>query len=314
MNYLRRALRILGYTNHTLANELTQIRIDGASTSLATVSRWISGAANPDPGVLLYLREKLRQRASMMQPKLSRCVVVGVNGFKGGCGNSLLSNLLAVWATTLRLKVAHIVAHQNCQNSFHRDFPEHAGLTFGNGEDGLASLALGDLDLVFIDLPRDAFAGYDGNTYQPLENLLVDKLDVLISPTNIGSTLHLDPLTRAYQSMDERGLSFIRQIVACSNDIYISNITKCLAMVAPWREQLYPQTIHLPQRPNAIRCDFGYGFPRLIIDTDINNALESLMSPLIESVTGDSLDTGSPLLGDKNDLQIPELVELLDPA
>lgn len=250
----------------------------------------------------------------MMKPKLSRCLVVGVNGFKGGAGNSLLSNVLAVWGSALGLKVAHVVAHEDCHNPFHEIFPDNVGLFFADGEDGLTSLVWANLDLVFIDLPRDAFTGYPSNGYKTLENMLAEKLDVLISPTDISSTIHLDPLIRAYQSMDERGLSFVKRIVAFSKHIYIRDIPEGLAMLEPWLEQLHDEPISFPGSGDAIKRETVFGYPHLVIDDDMSNSLWLLMNPLIESITGDSLESNSPLLGDKKHLQIAELVELLDPA
>lgn len=125
-----------------------------------------------------------------------------VNGFKGGCGNTIISILLSTAAITLGFRVIHVPAHRNCNNSWGQEF---YGYDFSNSnlricrdvEHAIEELKRFPADFVFVDLPRDAFCNFYG--YEDFENLLRDRLHCLFSPVTDETLINN---IRALQSLE----------------------------------------------------------------------------------------------------------------
>lgn len=126
-----------------------------------------------------FLRESLENRT------FPETIWIGVNGFKGGCGNTILSMMLSTAAISLGFKVIHVPAHRACNNFWDRNFE---GYDFSEShlrickdiEHAIKNLGIFDADFVIMDLPRDAFCNfYD---YDNFENLIRSRIHVLLSP------------------------------------------------------------------------------------------------------------------------------------
>lgn len=178
---LRRAMKRLEYTNESLAAELTSVRTDGQSTSSATVSRWISGAAHAEPALVLYLKERLAQEAfSGATPRLSAPRRIAVGGGKGGSGASTVVSALALVADTLGYRVALRSYRDSCNNGWRRK--RHSGqFALFNGAEHFDST---DFDFIITDLPSHMFISTD-SVEQQIDSELLNQ-DLLVVPFGFG--------------------------------------------------------------------------------------------------------------------------------
>ena len=59
LNDLSKMMKQLGYTNVSLAAELSSVRVDGKKTSPATISRQRTGSLPINPSLILFLKARL---------------------------------------------------------------------------------------------------------------------------------------------------------------------------------------------------------------------------------------------------------------
>jgi len=115
---------------------------------------------------------------------------IGVNGFKGGSGNSYLFKMLVVSALELGVVVAAIITDPQCCNQWENDF---VGYDFSKSnlkiyhsmEHAIEDFNSRLPDIVIMDLPNGSFRNF--HQYDELEELVRPRIDVLVSPFLIHS-------------------------------------------------------------------------------------------------------------------------------
>lgn len=130
-----------------------------------------------------YINDLLRE--ALENRTFPETIWIGVNGFKGGCGNTILSMMLSTAAITLGFKVIHVPAHRDCHNFWKQDFEDYDFseshlMICKDIEHAIKNLGSFDADFVIMDLPRDAFCNFYG--YDNFENLIRSRIHVLLSP------------------------------------------------------------------------------------------------------------------------------------
>jgi len=88
-----------------LAELLTAERADGRATTPATVSRWVQGHVRPAPGVMLFLKRLLIDRAKRLPPPVGRMRIITIGGAKGGAGATPMCAFLAAAARSIGYRV-----------------------------------------------------------------------------------------------------------------------------------------------------------------------------------------------------------------
>lgn len=124
---------------------------------------------------------------------------IGINGFKGGNGNTYLTNALATAGIQSGLRVAVAIAHRECNNNWIKYFGDY---DFSNSNlkiyDCIKKMGE-DLDnflpdLILIDFPQGAFTGF--HHHRELEELGSQLIDVLLSPVALDKEFHIDGILR----------------------------------------------------------------------------------------------------------------------
>ncbi len=141
--------------------------------------------------ILVYIHGLMRE--SLEKRPFPDKIWGGVNGFKGGCGNTYITKNLSTVALALGFSVIHVPAHRDCNNSWGQEF---YGYDFSNSnlricrdvEHAIEESKSFPVDFVFVDLPRDAFCNVLG--YQKFENLLRSRLHLLISPVTAETPIN----------------------------------------------------------------------------------------------------------------------------
>jgi len=126
-------------------------------------------------------------------------IFIGINGFKGGTGNSYLAIALTAAAIQLGYKVAHVITHRECQNNILKeledyDFSNSPLRVFTSVHEAIESIKTFDSDFVICDLPNGSYRG--SQRYRDIEELLEPLLDVFLHPVTFETPFnHLGTLT-----------------------------------------------------------------------------------------------------------------------
>jgi len=268
---LRRTLKVLGYTNQSLADELSEARSDGQRTSPATVSRWVSGAQPMEAALLLYLRERLMSEAIRhAKPRLTRAHIIGVGGAKGGCGSSTIAMGLALAAHELGYRSALKISDPQCNALF--DNGNSADLfkvglrTFGVTEVVVAE----QFDLVFLDLKSRLFT----LTPKGERREEISICDFLVVPAHLRGDAK-DPALTYVAALD--GLKEVPPwAILQSTEVVFPSYFDVADALGQWKAQLLPRPISW--RTDAFRPD-GRGswtFTSEEIDIAFHECLEDL--------------------------------------
>lgn len=236
---LRQAMKILGYTNQSLADELSDQRSDGQRTSPATVSRWVSGAQAVEPALSLYFRERLAGKLfEDFKPRLPSPKIVGIGGAKGGCGSSTIAQALAVVASNLKYRVAMCTYSPACNNGYFRDFPSCG---FAMPEPG-QEIDTADFDFVFVDLQSRIFSTPDVGPKEMSK--MLSGYDLLVVPVDIGCGMAAQNGIKAFQFLESLPECPPWTILHTAASFCHSILFETLPMFKPWANLLLSETLY----------------------------------------------------------------------
>lgn len=299
--YLRRAMKLLGFTNKSLAAELTGIRMDGQKTAEATVSRWISGASPADPGTLLYLRERLVALAmGEAKPRLDRCRVIAVGGGKGGCGGSTMAAALTIAARDFGYRTCHATVSDACNNEY---FTHHPAYDFDMvSPSDVAAADWRNYDFAFLDVPSKLYA-YGGG----LQKQIMAAVDLIVLPIDLCG-LGVHSAVAACRALDDVPDCPPRMLVQCASLSSIEHIIEHIEQIQPWREALYHAPVYVEDP-----IEFKLGIRGTWEFTSA--AAATAFVGLFEEGIGDRLDLGVPetqYSADRvRDMDLFELIDLV---
>lgn len=199
----KRSIDALEISVDEIANRLTDIRTDGISTDHETILSWTKDHG-VDPGVMLYLREKLVSLARRTPARIEGCKIVAIGGGKGGSGTTTIASMLACLAYRLGYAV-RLACHPR-----HLKKNQHAAIRLRSPifyeELNLSDLknikeqAKHSCDLLFIDLERCCLISEDFD-----QKLDLDAIDSIIIPCNPFMWLCMDPAWRAAENLKSCG-------------------------------------------------------------------------------------------------------------
>lgn len=236
-NNLRQALKILGYTNKSLAEEITSFRQDGQRTAEATVSRWVSGASAPDPCLLMYLRERLAQHfIEHHKPRLPQPVNIAVGGGKGGSGASTIALSLAVAAKDLGYRVALIPYNRHCHAQY---YLAQKVTDFYIAPVGALDYESGKFDFVFIDLPSAMLIKAN---LEALSQAL-DWIDFLLLPVDLCSYFDRCAAIQAFETLDALPSAPAWMSLQCGKHLDLKNFVKEFEQIENWMRLLCARPI-----------------------------------------------------------------------
>jgi hypothetical protein len=243
--HLRHALKILEYTNKSLADEITSFRTDNQRTSEATVSRWISGATAPDPCLLMFLRERLAQHLiKHYKPRLPKPVHIAVGGGKGGSGSSTVALSLAVAARDIGYRVALIILEENCNAHYvlEQEVSDFYVALLGDSEHKAE-----DYDFIFVDLPS-RMVSFPDCDYESLSKQLELVADFLVLPVNLIG-LDRSPALKAFKTLEALPSAPIWMPIQCSPYLELSYFVDHFEDIEPWMSLLCSRPIIYSMSP-----------------------------------------------------------------
>jgi hypothetical protein len=210
---VRRALAALGMTSTELADLLSSIRMDGQSTSKSTISRWVNGAP-AEPGVLLYLRERLVALAKKSPPSLGECRAFAIGGGKGGAGATTVTFHLAAVAEHLGYRVT--LASNSRIFDINDDVAnamglkiEHKPFDITNTQELKESLA-GKSDLLLIDYGSRTLMGIDEDYFGAIDNFDLEGIDLFVIPFSPAVGWEYEPALKAADTLKHYGIERFR--------------------------------------------------------------------------------------------------------
>lgn len=188
---IKRALNALDMSGTELAELLSKTRTDGMQTTKATVSRWVNGAP-VEPGVLLYLRERLEKIAKKKPPSVGDCKIIGIGGGKGGSGASTIAMMMAVLAKNLgyavrlgcdeRQSVELETTSKSMKCPINYEIINLANLKQVKADAQHSS------DFLFIDIGNKSLIN------EPSANRIdLESIDLIVTPCNPFSLIDMDP-------------------------------------------------------------------------------------------------------------------------
>lgn len=200
---IKRALDALGMSGTELADLLSKTRTDGMQTTKATVSRWVNGAP-VEPGVLLYLRERLERMAKSKPPSFAGCKVIGFGGGKGGSGTSTIAMMMAVLANNLGYDVRlgcderRIIVLEPTSKSMKCPI-KYQIVNLANLKQVKAD-AQHSSDFFFIDIGNKSLIDETRANSIDLESI-----DLIVTPCNPFSLIDMDPAWMVCETLSKYG-------------------------------------------------------------------------------------------------------------
>lgn len=231
-------MKILGYTNVSLADILSSERMDGQKTSPATISRWVSGAQPIEPALRMYMKERLmRKLREEFKPRLAKAQVIAVGGSKGGSGSSAIAHALAVSAAELGYRTALYTYSEHCNNTYVRSGKTRQFLIAEPG----AAIEAQDMDFVFVDVPSRFFIG---GTPAVKVAALLDMCSLLLVPADLSCWMSVDVAKKVCEVLDEQPNRLPWYLLQSSRRFDFSVFRKEGAKeLEPWIGLLLPEPI-----------------------------------------------------------------------
>jgi hypothetical protein len=305
-HHLRLALKILGYTNKSLAEEITSFRLDNQRTSEATVSRWVSGATAADPCLLMHLHERLAHHLiEHYKPRLAHPVHIAVSGGKGGSGASTKALSLAVAAKDIGYRVALLVSDKACNAGYAL---AQKVTDFYMAPVGNFDYEPGDYDFIFVDLPARMLIPLKPD-YEEISKRL-EWADLLVVPFNLISFFDREPALNAFKTLDALPSAPTWMALQCGMSLDLASFARYLKEIEPWMSLLCSRPIIYTMSPINFIHKFSatWKFAHQDAAQCFHNILEEIAERLSISLRG-----SMPLYGAR-DLSIEELVERLAPS
>jgi len=200
---IKRALDALEMSGTELADLLSKTRTDGMQTTKATVSRWVNGAP-VEPGVLLYLRERLEKMAKSKPPSVVGCKVIGVGGGKGGSGTSTIAMMMAILAKNLGYDVRlgcderQSIELESTSKSMKCPI-KYQIINLANLKQVKAD-AQHSSDFLFIDIGNKSLINETSANRIDLESI-----DLIVTPCNPFSLIDMDPAWMVCETLSKYG-------------------------------------------------------------------------------------------------------------
>lgn len=301
-NTLRRAMKLLGYTNQSLADELSQARTDGLRTSPATVSRWVSGAQAMEPALALYFKERLAGLLfESYKPRFSAAKFIGIGGAKGGSGSSTIAMALAVAASDLGYRVALYTYNESCNNGYFRNHDvHHVAMPEPESE-----IELENFDFVFADLPSRMFSV---PTLPPdLVSKFLCQLDLLIVPADIGYSPEANSATVGFRFLESLPYCPPWRILHTTRSFQYPWLFECMQDLQPWIRLLMPSPLIYHTEPLEYQ---DLGFKWRFISDDGAMKFHQLLQQICEEI-GVSLHERPHSLHELRRQSMSELVDQL---
>ncbi|MDZ5457877.1 hypothetical protein [Azohydromonas lata] len=200
-------------TSTELADLLSNIRMDGQSTSKSTISRWVNGAP-AEPGVLLYLRERLVALAKKSPPSLGECRAIAIGGGKGGAGATTITFHLAAVADHLgyRVTLASInrIFDVNDKTAAALGLKiEHKAVDIANISNIKKSLT-DKSDLLLIDYGSRTLTGFDDDYIGRADDFDLEGIDLFVIPFSPAVEWEYDPALKAVNTLMNYGITRFR--------------------------------------------------------------------------------------------------------
>lgn len=255
-NSLRRALKRLGYTNRSLADALSASRVDGQSTSAATVSRWVSGASAVEPALVMFLKERLIvEELTAPVRRLQKPVQIAVGGAKGGSGASTLTEALAVTVLNLgyRVAVRQYLEDWSIGRFNDRDFYSPISLIAADNE----QVDLNAYDFVFTVVPSRRFSKRFNSADAVAKEF--GGQDFLLVPVDLSMLFGAQVALDVFPLLDEVPECPPWGAVQISDYLNLPYFIRVLERIKPWLPLLLPQPII--HRGDAPITDFEFLSP-----------------------------------------------------
>jgi hypothetical protein len=304
-NHLRQALKILGYTNKSLAEEITSFRLDNQRTSEATVSRWVSGATAADPCLLMHLRERLAHHLiEHYKPRLPHPVHIAVGGGKGGSGASTITLSLAVAAKDIGYRVALITSDENCNADYAlaqkvTDFYMPPAGNFNYNPE--------DYDFIFVDLPARMLT-LPQHDYEKIRKRL-ERADFLVLPVNLCHVFDRNPALEAFKMLDALPLAPAWMALQCGRRLDLASFAEHLEEIEPWMRLLCRRPIIYSMEPVNFIHKFSATWK--FAHEDVAQCFHDILDEIAERLSISLNESMS--LRQARDLSIEELVDRLAP-
>jgi len=240
----KRCLQVLKLTNKELARLLSQEREDGQNTSEATISRWATGATPVDPGVKLYLKNRLIALAKNMPARPLDGQAIGFGGGKGGAGASSLSAGIAVTLNKIGYRVIHVTISNRCNNKYLIDtiqrFITCVTLNTAEFQENLEKFK-SSYDFILVDMYKNMII----ESKDDVDVLnLIKSIDLLVLPVDVLSPADLWATEEAYSTLDNIQCNN-RLIINFSRHLEFFGILheEFLQRMKPWMNYIYPQSL-----------------------------------------------------------------------
>ncbi|BBO57285.1 hypothetical protein [Cobetia sp. AM6] len=125
---LKQSMKYLGITGVDMARKLSTFRNDGRKTAPETISRWISGKAPIDAGVMAWIDQSVRIKAyedaeaMVTFPADKKSLVIGIANIKNSFSVSLLALQISAVATkSYQTLLTHVVCEGDKNHDLIRD-------------------------------------------------------------------------------------------------------------------------------------------------------------------------------------------------
>lgn len=199
----KRSIDALDISVDEISNQLTDIRTDGFSTNHETTLNWTKDHG-VDPGVMLYLREKLVSLAKRTPARIEGCKIVAIGGGKGGSGTTTIVTMLACLAYRLGYSVKLACRPSNLEKNQRvairlRSPISYEALNVSNLKN-IKEQAQHSCDLLFNDFERCLLMSEDLD-----QKLDLHSIDSIVIPCNPFMWLCMDPAWRAAENLKSCG-------------------------------------------------------------------------------------------------------------